>query len=149
MRTLWKSTKRTLAAIGCAACLLAVTPSLAAPVLLGAGTLDTANDLTIIQNGNQILEFLDLTPTQGESVAGALSRYSGFRWATGSEVATLYSAFGFGYASFERTYAILNVSTDAARDFVDYLSSVRSMKPGGNEERASMRVCGRFCLVPI
>ena len=35
------------------------------------------------------------------------------------------------------------------RVFITRASSVRSMKRGGNEERVSMRVCGRFYLVPI
>jgi hypothetical protein len=69
----------------------------ASATILGTGTLNVTDDLTRIDAGSFILEFLDLPFTRNTSVASALSTYEtdGFTWATGSQVSELYNAFGF------------------------------------------------------
>jgi hypothetical protein len=55
-----------------------------AATLLPDGTFATAGDLTRVDTGSAILEFLDWSVTDGQSVATALANYSGagFRWST-------------------------------------------------------------------
>ena len=79
----------------------AVSPASADSILLGTRTLNTANDLTVIDNGGKALEFLDLSVTKGQSVGTAVSTYAsnGFHWGTGTEVSDLFDAFGITYAS--------------------------------------------------
>jgi hypothetical protein len=79
----------------------AVSPASANSILLGTRTLNTANDLTVIDTGGNALEFLDLAVTRGQSVATAVSTHAsdGFHWATGTEVSALFDAFGITYAS--------------------------------------------------
>ena len=98
-------------------------PTIAVPVLLGSATLNIANDLTVIQNGAQTLQFLDLTVTQGSTVANALANFgaSGFTWATGAEVAQLYAAFGITYASAPNQAIDLNAPAGNATNFNAYL----------------------------
>ena len=101
------------------------TPATAVPVLIGNATLNSADDLTVIQDGAQILQFLDFATTQGTSVANSIATYgaSGFRWANGLEVAQLYAAFGFTYQSIATTFAILNVPAANAASFTSYLGT--------------------------
>ena len=117
--------KRYLAIAAIAAGATLSGPVVAVPVLLGSATFNTADDLTVIQNGAQILQFLDLTSTQGTSVANSIATYgaSGFHWATGVEVASLYSAFGFTYQSIPAAPAILTVSAANAANFTSYLGT--------------------------
>ncbi len=98
-------------------------PSIAVPVLVGNATLNIANDLTVIQDGGQTLQFLDLTVTQGSTVANALANFgaSGFTWATGAEVAQLFEAFGFSYANAPGQPTPLNISAANATNFSAYL----------------------------
>ena len=109
------------AALACA--LATAPPALAVPVLLGNGTLNTADDLTVIQNGSQTLQFLDLTSTAGMSVANALAAYSGagFHWATGGEVAQLFQAFGITYVSSPQVVSNLNLAVGAATAINAYI----------------------------
>ena len=60
----------------------AVSPASADSILLGTRTLNTANDLTLIDTGGNALEFLDLSVTRGQSVATAVSTHAsdGFHW---------------------------------------------------------------------
>jgi len=76
------------------------------PTFVGEGTLDNPNDLTIIYDDHGYrtdlsvrYEFLDLTPTYKLPVSVAVSRYSerGFTFATGYQVAKLFTAFNIGY----------------------------------------------------
>lgn len=99
------------------------SPTIAVPVLVGSATLNIANDLTVIQNGAQTLQFLDLTVTQGSTVATALANFgaSGFTWATGAEVAQLYEAFGFSYANAPIQTTFLNIPAANAANFNAYL----------------------------
>ena len=107
------------------ACAFAAAPAAAIPVLVGSATLNTANDLTVIQDGGQALAFLDFAATKGSSVADAVATYggAGFRWATGTEVAQLYAAFGITYQSIADTFAILNVPLANAANFTSYLGT--------------------------
>ncbi len=77
-------------------------PAYAVPVLLGSGTLNTANDLTVVQNGTVNYEFLDLTATYGLSVASSVGLYggSGFHWANGADMTVLLGAFNIAYGHF-------------------------------------------------
>ena len=99
------------------------TPASATLLLIGSASLNLANDLTVIQDGNQVLQFLDLTSTQGMSVATAVGTFGGdgFHWATGNEVAQLYAAFGFSYESAAARITPLVVSPDGVANFTSYL----------------------------
>lgn len=99
-----------------------------AGALLGTGTLNVADDLTIIGiGGGATLEFLDLTPTSGLTIAGALSTYSGngFSWANGAQVSELYSAFGFSYSILANNFIDLGVTAGQAASFMSYLGTTR------------------------
>ena len=98
-------------------------PIFAVPVLVGSATLNIANDLTVIQDGTQTLQFLDLTVTQGSTVATALANFgaSGFTWATGADVAQLFEAFGFNYASTPGQASPLNIPAANAANFNAYV----------------------------
>lgn len=117
--------KRWVSVAAIAAAMTLSASAVAVPVLVGSATLNSANDLTVIQDGTQVLEFLDLTSTKGFSVANSLAAYgaNGFHWATGAEVTQLYGAFGFNYQSIATTYAILNVPAANAASFTSYLGA--------------------------
>lgn len=70
-----------------------------AATLLSDGTLDSAGDLTRIDLGSSVLEFLDWTSTAGQSVTTALATYSaaGFTVANEGQIASLFDAFGMVY----------------------------------------------------
>ena len=79
----------------------ALSPASADSILLGTRTLNTANDLTVIDAGGNALEFLDLSVTSGQSVDTAvasvrLRRISLGHWHGGLN---LFGAFGITYAS--------------------------------------------------
>ena len=101
---------------------MAAAPATAG-VLLGTGTLNDPDDLTRIQVGTSVLEFLDLTATDGSSVAAALGTYSpaGFHWATGAEVAELFGAFGMIYASSPNSVEPVAATATTRTTFVGYL----------------------------
>ena len=101
------------------------TPAAAEPVLLGSGTLFSNGDLTRISTDAGVLSFLDLSATAGLSVDAAVNSYSasGFRWATGAEVAALFQAFGITYAAAPGTLTPLGASPDSAANFVSYLGA--------------------------
>ena len=101
----------------------AVPAAMATGVLLGTGTLNTTDDLTRIQVGSNVLEFLDLSTTSGSTVSAAVSAYSGngFHWATGSEVSDLFSAFGITYSNSAGAVSDLGASLTDRTSFVGYL----------------------------
>jgi hypothetical protein len=68
--------------------------------LLADGTLNSAGDLTRIEDGGVILEFLDWSVTRGMSVTSALASYSGAGFAVANEtqMSALFDAFGMIYA---------------------------------------------------
>ena len=106
---------------------LTATPVSAAALLLGTGTLDTADDLTRIQTeSGDVLEFLDLTATDGLSVASALATYStdGFRWADDTEIAPLLEGFGISYAIQPMNLTVLGgVGGGNNTNFANYLGT--------------------------
>ena len=114
--------KRWLSIVVLSAASLA-TPASATPLLIGSATLNLANDLTVIQDGSQVLQFLDLTSTQGMSVANAVGTFGakGFHWATGTEVALLYGAFGITYQSVVADVHFLTVQAAQATAYTSYL----------------------------
>ena len=99
------------------------SPASATPLLIGSASLNLANDLTVIQDGNQVLQFLDLTSTQGMTVANAVGTFgaNGFHWATGAEVAQLYAAFGITYQSVVADVQFLSVPAAQATAYTSYL----------------------------
>lgn len=101
------------------------TPVSATPLLIGSATLNLANDLTVIQDGNQVLQFLDLTSTQGMTIANAVSTFGGdgFHWATGAEVTQLYGAFGITYQSVINDVIFLSVPVVQATSYTSYLGT--------------------------
>ena len=87
--------KATLAA----AALAMAGVSAQAGTLLGSGTLLTTDDLTRVHVGSSVLEFLDLTTSQGQSWATALANYGGYGFtvAHNSAVSELFGAFGIAF----------------------------------------------------
>lgn len=114
-----------IASIG--ACLLLASvvpaPAMASSILLGTGTYTIADDLTRVQTGGNVLEFLDLSRTASQSVATAVGTFSagGFRWATGAEVSQLFDAFGISYAVAPNNSVTLSGTTAGRVNFVLYL----------------------------
>lgn len=104
------------------------TPASAAPVLIGSATLNLADDLTVIRDGSQVLQFLDLTSTQGMTIVDAFATFggSGFHWATGAEVAQLYGAFGIIYQSVFNDVVFLSVPAVQATAYTSYLGTTFS-----------------------
>ena len=84
--------KATLAA----AALAMAGVSAQAGTLLGTGTLLTTDDLTRVQVGSTVLEFLDLSTSKGQSWSTALMNYGsfGFSVAFARDVSELFGAFG-------------------------------------------------------
>ncbi|WP_136443584.1 VPLPA-CTERM sorting domain-containing protein [Pacificoceanicola onchidii] len=70
-----------------------------AATLVGTGNFATTGDLTIVDDGGTILEFLDYTSTQGMTVTTALSTFgsAGFTLVNGSQMSALFDAFGMIY----------------------------------------------------
>jgi len=117
--------KRWLSTVTLAASAVVSAPALAAPVLVGGATLNATDDLTVIQDGAQVFQFLDVSVTAGMSVATALATYdaAGFHWATGADVARLYGAFGITYQSIPTTYVILSASIADTANLVSYIGT--------------------------
>jgi len=109
---------------------------IAAALLLGCGQLQAAmligetdllgdGDLTVIEyNDGRLVEYLDLSETQGMTVGAALAVYGeyGFHFANENDVSQLFDAFGFTYSW---TPGSLSEITDATaveqQQFLDYL----------------------------
>lgn len=93
------SFKKAIAALAFATAASMPVQGMATPMLIGTGTLNNSNDLTIIKDGATTYEFLDLSPTYGGSVSNAVAAYSadGFHWASGVEVSELFGAFNITY----------------------------------------------------
>ena len=87
--------KATLAAAALAMAGMAVQ----AGTLLGTGTLLTTDDLTRVQVGSSVLEFLDLSTSKGQSWTTALANYGsyGFSVAYANAVSELFDAFGIAF----------------------------------------------------
>lgn len=98
-------------------------PTMAAPTLVGNGTLNNANDLTIVQNGSSIYRFLDLTPNYGVSVAAAVAAYSsqGFHWASGAELSELFGAFNITYSMVPHGESYLGANPADTLNLATYL----------------------------
>ncbi len=122
------SIKKLFATLGFA--IAASAPAFAVPVLVGNGTLNNANDLTIIQDGSTVYQFLDLTPTYGQSVATAVATYAGqgFHWATGAEVSALFSAFNITYGLTPQGIFLPNANLSDTANLASYLGPF----PGNN-----------------
>ena len=54
------------------------TASAQAGTLIGTGTLLTTDDLTRVQVGSSVLEFLDLSTSKGQSWTTALANYGSY-----------------------------------------------------------------------
>ena len=76
---------------------LIAASTIQAATYIGDGTLSSANDLTRIDDGGSVFEFLDLTATAGMKAADAEAAYAGngFSLATYADVTRLLDAFGF------------------------------------------------------
>ena len=70
-----------------------------AGTLIGTGTLLTTDDLTRVQVGSSVLEFLDLSTSNGQSWTTALANYGGYGFtvAHNSAVSELFGAFGIAF----------------------------------------------------
>jgi hypothetical protein len=110
-------------------CLLVLSTSAQGSSLIGTGTLNSADALTIVQaSGGTTLEWLDLSTTDGMSVSDAMSAYQGdgFRWATGADIAELYAAFGITYGATSSSSYDLGIDITTAQNFVSYLGATSS-----------------------
>jgi hypothetical protein len=107
---------------------LLATNMASAGVLLGAGTLDTVNDLTLVKSGAHTYAFLDLTRTMGWSQAEALAKYGaqGFAIATDVHLRALFGSFGFDYGNHKDSFVALDVSRDKVVAFNSYLKTPHS-----------------------
>lgn len=116
-----------LASLALSAGLIASTGA-SAGVLLGNGTLDTANDLTLVQAGAKTYAFLDLNLTTNWTQAEALARYGaqGFAVATDVHLRELFGSFGFEYGSTKDGTFTLDISRSQVESFNSYLSGPRS-----------------------
>ena len=96
-----------------------------AATLLADGTFNAANDLTRIDNGGTVLEFLDLTATsQGLTKAQATALYPTFTLATEAQVTALFSAFGIVYGVTAGNVFDLGAVPNAAT-FVSHLGATQ------------------------
>ncbi|RLM52790.1 hypothetical protein DVK02_15945, partial [Halobellus sp. Atlit-31R] len=77
---------------------LIAAPVGAAPILVGAASLNTIDDLTVIKDGSTTYEFLDLTSTQNMTSSSAVTAFSlyGFELADSDDLTRLFASFGFG-----------------------------------------------------
>jgi hypothetical protein len=110
-------------------CFIGLTTLVQASLLIGTGTLNSTDDLTIVQAGSgTTLEWLDLSTTDGMSVVDAVSAYQGdgFRWATGGDIAELYAAFGITYGITSSSSYLLGIDLTTAQNFVSYLGATSS-----------------------
>jgi hypothetical protein len=96
-----------------------------AATLLADGTYSTPGDLTRIDNGGTVLEFLDLTLTDGGfNEAGALATFPGFHLGTQAEVSALFSAFGIVYPLVLNPGDVVDLGAPAnAASFVSHLGA--------------------------
>lgn len=108
-------------------------PSAQASVLVGAATLNTSGDLTVVADGQNAYQFLDLSVTRGMSQASALSLYgaSGFALASSNDLTRLFGAFGFSYFS-NGALSPLTVTADQANSFISYLGTTFSNESLGS-----------------
>ncbi len=81
---------------------LAMTASQGSPgaTLLPDGTFRAPGDLTVVQEGSTVYEFLDLTASLNLNVNDAIAAFQsdGFSWADASEMTVLLSAFNIAYS---------------------------------------------------
>lgn len=68
--------------------------------LLPDGSLRAPGDLTVVQEGGTLYEFLDLTATLNVHVNDAIAAFQsdGFSWADASDMTVLLSAFNIAYS---------------------------------------------------
>jgi hypothetical protein len=95
----------------------------ATATLLADGTYSTLNDLTRINDGGTVLEFLDLTATQGLSPLSNLTTYqsAGFSVATDTQVGALFSAFGITYNFVPNDFVVLSAAPGSEAQFISHL----------------------------
>jgi hypothetical protein len=98
-----------------------------AATLLGSGTYQTTNDLTRIDVGGIVLDFLDLPLTTGQTPTQALATYgsAGFTLATDVQVSALFSAFGIAYGFAPGDVFSLSVDGPTAANFISYLGATQ------------------------
>jgi hypothetical protein len=113
------------------AILLVFVGSTQAATIVGVDTLINTDDLTIIEFGNgQQYDFLDISATAGMSWSNAQVAFQsdGFRVADNTEVAELFSAFGFSYVF--NPLALINNIPDASNPeellFISYFGDTAS-----------------------
>lgn len=116
-----------------AAALALAGVSAQAGVLIGSATLLTADDLTRVQVGGNVLEFLDLSATNGLSWTAALSTYGsyGFTVAFAAAVSELFDAFGFAFLS-TGSVSILAATGAQSASFDAYLGETTGQGSQGS-----------------
>lgn len=95
MKTVFSVVRSALLAAG----LISAATSVSAATLLGTGTYLATDDLTRIDDGGTVLQFLDLTATIGQSASEAAAAYAsaGFSVAGVDQMVALLDAFGMIY----------------------------------------------------
>jgi hypothetical protein len=101
------------------AALIAAGTAAQAATLVGDRTYATTGDLTRIDDGGALLDFLDLTVTKGQTVATATGTYGGdgFAVANAAQITALLDAFGIVYAFNPGSFADLGASGASAAAF--------------------------------
>jgi hypothetical protein len=95
-----------------------------AALLLGSGTLNVADDLTLIDDNGTILEFLDLSFTVNQTIGTAEAAYAGdgFGFATDDNIIALLDAFGTTYQFNPLSVVDLGATEANRSSFVSFLS---------------------------
>jgi hypothetical protein len=108
-----------------AATLIAAGTAAQAATLVGERTYVTAGDLTRIDDGGALLDFLDLTVTTGQSVSDAAADYAGdgFSVATAAQITALLDAFNIVYAFVPGAATEMTAPAGMSASFVNYLGT--------------------------
>ncbi|MFT7028186.1 MAG: hypothetical protein ACJAVS_002421 [Paracoccaceae bacterium] len=114
------------------AALIAAGTTAQAATLVGDRTYATAGDLTRIDDGGALLDFLDLTVTTRQSVSDAAADYAGdgFSVATAAQITALLDAFNIVYAFVPGAATEMTVPAGMSASFVNYLGNTAANVPG-------------------
>jgi hypothetical protein len=132
-----------------AATLIAAGTAAQAATLVGERTYVTAGDLTRIDDGGALLDFLDLTVTTGQSVSDAAADYAGdgFSVATAAQITALLDAFNIVYAFVPGAATEMTAPVGMSASFVNYFgATLTSAALGFYEDSSSLNPSAYLCI---
>ena len=132
-----------------AATLIAAGTATQAATLIGERTHVTAGDLTRIDDGGALLDFLDLTVTTGQSVSAAAADYAGdgFSVATAAQITALLDAFNIVYAFVPGAATEMTAPAGMSASFVSYLGNTAANAAlGFYEDSSSLNPSAYLCI---